>query len=287
MEASNIISLIAPAKVNLFLHVTGKREDGYHELQSLVAFANFGDKITITPAERFSFSFDSTSKNMPTDESNIIICAANLLAAELNKNLNCHIHLTKSIPIGAGLGGGSSDAAAVIEGLLKFWKADIGKDQLDKILIELGADVPVCFYKNPCYFEGVGEIITPIKALPSLPALLIYPNTHCSTQDIFKSYNVNFSKNINLPKNFDDEKTFLEFLRTQRNDLTNTALEKISDIKDILNALDSQENCLLSRMSGSGSACFGLFSSAKEAHNAALKIQEENSSWWVQAVTLK
>ncbi len=288
MDSDNLISITAPAKLNLFLHITGKRNNGYHDLQSLVTFADFGDQITITPAEEFMFSFDSTSDNFPIDENNIIICAANLLGELLHKDLNCHIHLTKNIPIGAGLGGGSSDAAATIEGLSKFWNADILQDQLDKILIELGADVPACFYKKACYFEGIGEIIKPISALPTLHAVIIYPNKHCSTKEIFESYVPEFSENILLlPEKFETEQDFLDFLHLQKNDLTNAAIEKIPDIKDIIDTLEKDNDCLLTRMSGSGSACFGLFDNRESAHDTAHKIKHKNPEWWVQATALQ
>lgn len=287
MQPDTPISITAPAKVNLFLHVTRKRSNGYHDLQSLVAFSDFGDTITITPAKEFSFSFDSTSDHLPTNENNIIICAANSLADALEKDLNCHIHLTKNIPIGAGLGGGSSDAAATIDGLLQFWETDINQYILDKILIELGADVPACFYKKPCYFEDIGEIIKPVTAFPALHAILIYPNKHCATKDIFKNYKSEFSKKIELPNVFNNQESLFKFLRRQKNDLTEAARKEIPDIKDMLMQLGNDDNCLLTRMSGSGSACFGLYDSEESAHHATHLIHDKNPDWWVRQVKLK
>ena len=227
MVDSPPVKIIAPAKINLFLHLISKREDGYHNLQSLVTFANFGDTITITPNNEFKFSFESTSENMPTNENNLVICAANLLADALHKDLNLAIHLTKNIPIGAGLGGGSSDAAATIKGLLRFWNEDINQEELDNILLDLGADVPACYYAQPCYFEGIGEIIKPVQSLPTLHAVIIHPNKHCSTKEIFEKYDSNFSNAMSLPENFNNSDSLIEFLKEQ------TELNiKIIDISD-------------------------------------------------------
>ena len=282
------LTLTAPAKINLFLSITGKNDNGYHALQSLIAFTkNFGDVITITPANEFSFSFDSTADHLPTDDNNLVICAANLLASTLGKDLNCAIHLSKHIPIGAGLGGGSSDAATTIKGLLKFWEVDnIDQKQLDNILLQLGADVPSCYHAQPCYFEGIGEIITPLDNFSSCSAVLVYPNQHCSTQDIFKNFNEEFSKPISLPANFTNRKDMIEFLHHQKNDLTFAAIKNIPEISDVLQAIEMQKNCFVSRMSGSGSACFGLFPTDEDARHAVKSITQKHPNWWIQQVSI-
>ena len=283
---SDRIKLIAPAKVNLFLHVLGKNENNYHNLQSLITFTDFGDEIIISPADEFKFLFDSTADNLPHDENNLVICAAKALAGALNKPLNCHIHLTKNIPIGAGLGGGSSDAAATVKGLLKFWNTQIDDKTLAPLLLNLGADVPCCYYNAPCYIEKTGEDITPIMNLPTLYGVLIYPNAHCSTQDIFEQYDSNYSSEITLPTSFENEDDLLTFLLSQKNDLTPAAIKNIPDIKDIITAIESQNGHLLSRMSGSGSACFGVFKTKEQSLQAVQNILSENKNWWGQAVTI-
>lgn len=286
MVSQSPLKILAPAKINLFLHVVGKKDNGYHDLQSMVMFSDFGDVITISEASEFKFSFDSTSENLPTDGNNLIMCAANLLATSLGKDLKCHIHLTKNIPIGAGLGGGSSDAAATIKGLLKFWDEEIKLENLNDILLSLGADVPSCYHSNPCYFENIGEVIKPIKKIPTLYGVLIYPNQHCSTAEIFQSFNHDYSTKIQTPLSFNTTSEIINFLKLQKNDLTNSAINKILDIKNILNELDTHQNCLLARMSGSGSACFGLFETAKKAHDTAHIIQNKKPNWWIRPVTL-
>lgn len=285
-DTTSSLKVTAPAKVNLFLHVVGKTDNGYHALQSLIAFADEGDIITITPSNEFKFSFDSTAEHLPTDENNLVICAAKLLASALDKDLNCHIHLTKNIPIGAGLGGGSSDAAAAIKGLLKFWDADINTETLNSILLSLGADVPSCYHATACYFENIGDVITPLKNFPALNALLIYPNQHSSTLDVFKQYEASFSTSIKLPVKFDCNDTLIDFLRSQKNDLEQAAISNIPAIQKLLNVLEGLDDCKLTRMTGSGSACFALFETAKQAHDAKHIIQEQFSDYWVKDVLL-
>ena len=277
------ITLTAPAKINLFLSVIGKKGTDYHLLQSLVGFSAFGDTITITPADEFSFSFDSTSENIPTNDNNLVICAANLLSSALKKPLNLSIHLSKHIPIGAGLGGGSSDAATTIKGLLQFWQVtSMNQKNLDDILLSLGADVPACYYGQSCYFEGIGEIITPITKLPTLHTVLIYPNQHCSTQEVFQHYGSSFSAPIELPTTFSTHSDVIDFLKAKNNDLTHAAITNIPEIKEILNALAQENTCLINRMSGSGSACFGLFATKQQANDSAHKIKNQHPEWWVQ-----
>ena len=286
IDSPSPIKIIAPAKVNLFLHVVGKTDNGYHNLQSLIAFGDDGDTITITPSAEFRFSFDSTTEHLPTDENNLVICAAKLLASALGKDLNCHIHLTKNIPIGAGLGGGSSDAAATIKGLLEFWKTEIDSETLNTLLLSLGADVPSCYQAIACYFEGVGEIITPLNNFPTINALLVYPNAHSSTQDVFKQYQRNFSTPITLPTDFHDDKALIDFLKTQENDLSPAAIKNIPDIQKVLNALADTDDCQIARMTGSGSACFALFKTAKQARDAKHIIQKQFPDYWVKNTSL-
>lgn len=280
------IRVFAPAKINLFLHVTGKRENGYHNLQSLACFADMGDEIIISPAQEFSLTFDSTSLNIPTVENNLIFFAAQLLAKNLNENLNCKIHLTKNIPIGAGLGGGSADAAATVRGLLKFWNKQIPDDALQELLLGLGADVPICYESKPAYFEGIGEIITPVKSFPALHAILIYPNAHSSTQEIFKNFDGKFSLPISLPENFKDTYDLIKFLKHQRNDLTTAAIKNASVIQQTLNSFSNLNDCLFFNMSGSGSTCFGLFDTAHQAEKATHDLHHHHPDWWIKSVVM-
>ncbi|HPD82935.1 MAG: 4-(cytidine 5'-diphospho)-2-C-methyl-D-erythritol kinase [Alphaproteobacteria bacterium] len=282
-SAQKDVSIFAPAKVNLSLHITGKREDGYHLLQSIIAFSNFGDEIKISPSKEFIFTQKNTFPGSPDQVAdNIVVQAAQGLSKLLNKPLHCHIHLIKTIPIGAGLGGGSSDAAATIRGLLEFWEIFIPAEKLQNLLLSLGADVPVCYYNLPCLVEGVGEIIKPIPSFSPLPALLIFPNKFCSTKKIFTDHNEKFSKKFTLP-----ETNFFDFIRSQKNDLTAAAIKNIPEIEEILNALSAMPSCQLSRMSGSGSACFGVFNNQNESLEAAENIQKKWPNWWVRPIMIE
>lgn len=286
-EDNKNIKIFAPAKINLFLHVTGKRANGYHDLQSLVAFADFGDEVEITPTEKFSFTIHNAPILLGNDN-NLVTHAARTLARALNKKLNLAISLTKNIPMGAGLGGGSADAAATIKGLLEYWNATLPVDTLKDILISLGADVPVCYHAHACYFKGVGEILTPLyHPFPTLNAVLVYPSAHCDTAEIFKNFGAEVSPAIGLPTSFQNEGELFDFLEHQKNDLTTPALQKIPTIKEVLALLEQQENCVLSRMSGSGSCCFALFKTKDAANVAEINIQNQKPSWWVRRVILQ
>ena len=281
--------MIAPAKINLSLHITGQRNDGYHLLDSLIAFADYGDVIDVRPAAGFSFKADGLfAKDLPAnDADNLSVKAAHYLGRILQKELNLSLHLTKNIPIGGGLGGGSSDAAATIKKLLRFWNTEIDKEKLNKILFELGADTPVCYAGNAAHVTGIGEIITPVPSIPDMPAILIYPNKFCSTAEIFKNFQQPFSTPDPLPTEFNGREEFYNFLKKQKNDLTSAALAHIPEIKSVLDIIQVQEGCALSRMSGSGSTCFGLFDTKKNSELAAEKIKRAHPELWLQAVTIK
>ncbi len=281
-----MIKKFSPAKINLFLHVTGKTHENYHILESLVTFANFGDWITIHHGNSYQLTITGPYAEAIETDQNIITTAVNMIADHANIAPNLSITLEKNIPIGAGLGGGSSNAAAVIHALIEFLELNIDSQSLNKILLNLGADVPMCFKSKTSIIRGIGEKITPIEILKPLHAVLIFPNKHCSTADIFAQYKQPFSSPLlNLKESISDKDIF-SFLKTTNNDLTNAAINNIPEIKSILVTLKSFENCILSRMTGSGSCCFGLFSTEIAAQRAAEKIQKENPHWWARAVSL-
>ncbi len=283
-----IVKIQARAKINLTLHITGKRKDGYHLLDSIIAFADKGDEIAIAPADKFTLKTNGEfADQLPLNKNDNLICqAAKKLAQELNQDLKLSITLTKSIPIGAGLGGGSSDAAATIKGLLNFWKAKIGEKELNDILLSLGADVPACFHAKPCHVSGIGEKITEIPRIPALPALLLYPDIFCSSASIFKNHDENYSIASKIPQKFSDHTALYKFLHAHTNELTGTAIKQFPIIQSTLDTIEGQNGCALARMSGSGSACFGLFDTKQNSLKAAIRINKANPSWWVQPVTI-
>lgn len=278
------LHILAPAKVNLFLHITGKRQDGYHLLQSLIGFTEWGDDITISPSTEFKFTQESEHFKLPEADDNLVVRAAKGIASLVEKPLHCHLHLKKNIPIGAGLGGGSSDAAATIRGLLKFWGVHAPREDLQGLLLSLGADVPVCYHNKSCFVGGVGENIRAISGFEAQQAVLVFPNHHVATPDIFKNYKAPFSKKINpLAK----AENFLHYVKTHKNDLTNAATHLCPDIFDVISTLELSKGCDVARMSGSGSACFGLFMDETMAIQAAEAIQKERPNWWVRPVVIR
>jgi len=283
---SSALTVLAPAKINLFLYINGKKTDGYHTLQSHVMFADVGDKISIEPYNTYELSINGEfSKGLDTDD-NLITKAVYGFCNLIKRPPHFKIKLDKNIPIGAGLGGGSSDAAGVIKGLINILNVDTSTINLSPLLETLGADVPACFYGQSCFAEGIGEKITPLPG-PSLYALLVYPNTHCSTADIFKNLNIEFSKKIEIEKNFSTSHDLISYIKMQKNDLAQSAIAKFPEIINCLHVLESQENSLLTRMSGSGSTCFNLFENIQDAKKAQKLIKEKYPEWWVKAVTLK
>lgn len=280
-----MIKEFSPAKVNLFLHVTGKQDDGYHTLESLVTFSSFGDWITVDPDKEFSLKITGPYASLTPQNNNIVERAAHRLAALTNNTLNLSITIEKNIPVGAGLGGGSSNAAAMLRALIQIWEVDLSPNMLKPLLLELGADVPLCFAQKTALISGVGEIINPLTIPKNLYAVMIYPNKHCSTADIFHTFDQGFSSSLEGSLK-DWNNNFLETLKMVRNDLTFPAIKNIPDIKSILDVLNAHKDCILSRMTGSGSCCFGLFKTKSQAQDAANTLSNKNPQWWIKAVIL-
>lgn len=288
------ITMLAPAKVNLFLHVLGRRDNGYHNLQSLIMFADFGDHVTLKPSDTlgltlhgdYAGALNTSEKDTSENSSNILIKALWAIAKRAGQTPAFDITLTKNIPLGAGLGGGSADAAALIRALCDLWNIDSQSDTFKQSLFALGADVPACFTNAPCHIKGTGEDVFKAPDLFDIPALLIHPNKKCSTKDVFNKP-FKFSDAIDIPTKFESREALMAFLKTTRNDLYAPASTLIPDIQEVLNAIKAQDNILYASMSGSGSACFGLFDTVQSAQHAAQIIKNLHPEWWVQAVTLK
>lgn len=288
------ITVFAPAKINLYLHITGRLASGYHTLESLVAFADVGDVITITESDHFHFETNGPfSDLLPIDPSedkltgdNLAVRAVKLLSDMTGTAPNVSIRLTKNLPVGAGLGGGSSDAAAVLLGLSDLWEIPPGQISMKELADRLGADAPVCFYGYPTYMHGIGEILDPVSSLPHTPVVLVYPNIFIPTEQIFKRFRASPKEDGKRPKHFDTSADLIGFLKNKTNDLTDPALSYHSDIQKALKALSNIKECLLSRMSGSGSSCFGLFSTEETALEAAQKLQNDFPDWWIKPARL-
>jgi 4-diphosphocytidyl-2-C-methyl-D-erythritol kinase len=272
----------APAKINLTLHVTGRRADGYHLLDSLVAFADVGDHVQVVQAPGLSFQVTGPmSAGIPVDGSNLVLRAA--LALNAGRQ-GASITLEKHLPAAAGIGGGSSDAAAALRTLSDLW--DVPMPALRDVL-GLGADVPVCLKRSVCRMAGIGEQIGEVPALPNIPAVLVNPGVEVSTPKVFKA--LECRDNPAMPPvvpSFRDVFALARWLAAQRNDLERAARAMAPGISLALDALAGRDGCLLSRMSGSGATCFGLFDSMESAERAAAILSEAVPAWWVRACRL-
>lgn len=280
------VTVEAPAKVNLTLLVTGKRPDGYHLLDSLVAFAGIGDTITARPADGLTLIVDGPTAASLPDGENIVITAARLLAEAANVPLAAEIHLTKRLPVAAGIGGGSADAAATLNALSRLWQIDLPPERMRALALSIGADVPVCLVGRPTRMEGVGEVLTPAPALPSAWLVLVNPLVPLSTPSVFKARTASFSTPDPLTHSPADAQALAEALTVRRNDLTAPAIALLPLVGEMLAAIAAQPDCLLARMSGSGATCFGLFADEAAARTAAAALSAHQPGWWVAPAPL-
>jgi 4-diphosphocytidyl-2-C-methyl-D-erythritol kinase len=261
-----VITAKAAAKINLFLHVGERRDDGYHPLQSLAVFAEAGDVLDFYPAETLSLDvLGPFADGLAGEGDNLVLNAARALDA------TARIVLTKNLPVASGIGGGSADAAAALRALGKS-----GEHNLMEIAALLGSDVPVCMLSKPAWMEGRGEILTPIAQVPRLPMLLVNPGVAVPTAAVFRALKERRGTGMAIPKKID-----LDFLRATTNDLQAPALSIQPVIAGVLDEIDAQPGSLLVRMSGSGATCFGLFDSAERMNAAANKLALAHPNWWV------
>ncbi|HBD90324.1 MAG: 4-(cytidine 5'-diphospho)-2-C-methyl-D-erythritol kinase [Rhodobacteraceae bacterium GWE1_64_9] len=273
-----MIAEFAAAKVNLSLHVTGQRPDGYHLLDSLVVFADVGDRVSVAPAPKLGLTLAGpAAEGLRTEADNLVLRAARAFGV----NAGAAITLEKHLPVASGIGGGSADAAAALRALARFW--DLPLPDAAAVL-RLGADVPVCLQGRPVRMQGVGEIITPLPALPEGWLLLVNPGVGVSTPAVFRALprKDNPPMSAALPP-FADLAALAEWLAAQRNDLEPPAMALQPVIAQVKAALQAQPGCRIARMSGSGATCFGLFAAKAEAEQAAAALRQANPGWWVQA----
>lgn len=259
------IEVFAPAKINLTLHVTGQRADGYHLLDSLVVFANVGDRLWFEPAPDTSLEITGRfAARVPADPRNLVWKAADVAGRRLR------IRLEKNLPHGAGLGGGSSDAAALLRAF------DSGDSAAG-----LGADVPVCLWAGPQRMRGIGEQLERLYAVPECHLVLVHPGIAVPTPAVFATLGRKENPEMGVLPRWHSIADFVAWLAAQRNDLQQPAQEIAPAIRA---ALDSLGDALVTRMSGSGSACFGLYPGRNEARLAARRILASRPDWWVQRV---
>jgi 4-diphosphocytidyl-2-C-methyl-D-erythritol kinase len=307
----------APAKINLALHITGRRPDGFHLIESLAVFTKHGDRVTVAAASEDSFSASGPfGAEIPLDGDNLVVRARDALRSlaalhSVRKPQSVSIHLTKHLPVASGIGGGSSDAAATLTALNRLCNFGLTSEQLAEIGHDLGADVPMCLYCGPLIARGIGEQVEPVAGFPALPVVLVNPGVAVSTPDVFRALAsrenpglpplrlVNCPSPLPSPRPSRGEGKgegqfatrgegqlafgdICRWLASTRNDLQSAAISIAPAITQALEALTAA-GAGFTRMSGSGATCFGLFETPAAAARAAVEIQARQPGWWVVA----
>jgi len=269
----------APAKINLYLHVGARRADGYHELESVIVFTDFGDEVALSPAAEPELVREGPfAAGLPGNAAeDLCMRAASRLSAEFGCAANVRISLHKNIPVAAGVGGGSADAAAVLRLLCRMWGVPSDDPRVAAVALELGADVPVCLLSRAAHVHRLGEQVAPLKNFPALHLLLVNPAVPVSTASVFRAYGGGGELFTDPPATFTPD----ALRDLTRNDLGVPAALLCPEIADVLAVLEGVSGCRLARMSGSGPTCFGVFDDADACATAALQIVQARPGWWV------
>jgi 4-diphosphocytidyl-2-C-methyl-D-erythritol kinase len=268
----------ARAKVNLYLHVTGRRDDGYHQLDSLVIFAGIGDTLSGVPADTLSLELRGPlAAGLATEPDNLVLRAARLLASAAGISKGAALTLDKHLPVASGIGGGSADAAAALRLLCRLWQLP-NADAFFQLAAQLGADVPVCLAGQPSRMGGIGDRLEPAPALPGGGLLLVNPGIAVATAEVFRARRGPWSSQAILPPGWANMSTMAADLGKLRNDLQPVAINMQPRIGAVLAALEATPGCLLARMSGSGASCFGLYVDPETAGRAARALPDPG--WW-------
>jgi 4-diphosphocytidyl-2-C-methyl-D-erythritol kinase len=273
-----MITEFAPAKVNLCLHVTGRRADGYHLLDSLVVFAAVGDRITVAPAGDLTLAITGPqAANLPVADDNLVLRAARAFRA----GQGATITLEKHLPVASGIGGGSADAAAALRALARLWQRPLPD------ALSLGADVPVCLSGRPARMQGIGDRVSLLPhALPPMWIVLVNPMIALPTPAVFAALTDPANPALSDLPAFATAKDMADWLCHTRNDLEPPAMRVAPVIADVKAALAATDACLLARMSGSGATCFGLYASPDHATAAARSLRQKAPAWWVAEAPL-
>ena len=294
-----VSSDFAPAKINLTLRIRGRRADGYHELESLVVFADVGDELTFTPGNGFGLSVEGETAAEAGDiDGNLVLKAARALQARHDLLRSGHFHLTKNLPVAAGLGGGSSDAAAALRLLATANHLSATAASLVASARATGADVPVCLDPSPRIMRGIGDLLSGPLNLPQLHGVLVNPRVAVPTARVFAARADDSVMREAPPPARDPASHLVEStpaptmaaliaaVSQSANDLEAPAIALFPAVGEVLDAIRASDRCLLTRMSGSGGTCFGLFETAAAAKAAADRLQQARPGWWVRSTTL-
>ena len=291
MSQKNVLTRLAPAKVNLFLHVGPVQANSRHPLESLVAFADAAaaDTVSVSLADDLTLTLSGPGRGvLEAEDDNLVLAAARQLSGAVRRDPLAAIKLDKQLPIAAGIGGGSADAAAALALLTKLW--DLYPRVAPGIAWKLGGDVPVALAGEWAMMRGEGERVDTLDWSFRLPALLVNPNVPCPTGPVFRAFDTagggsGFAETVDLPEcaNIDD---VLGWLAECRNDLEAPAIDLVPEIGEVLTVLQALKTARLCRMSGSGATCFALFGSVKSAKVAARQLASAHPDWWVRATVL-
>lgn len=277
----------AAAKINLTLRVVGRRDDGYHTLESLVAFADLADTLTLAPGGATALDISGPFADAcGTAADNLVLKAVAALGARVAELKAGRFHLEKKLPVAAGIGGGSADAAAALRLLARLNALALDDSRLTAAALAVGADVPVCLASRARIMRGVGEQLSEPLTLTPLPALMVNPGVPLSTQEVFKAFAGRQGSTGDLSEVPAGAGALVEYLKRHPNDLTEPAIACAPVIADVLAALNSLTGVRLVRMSGSGPTCFALFASAGDAAAGAKRLSAGQRTWWVQPAML-
>jgi 4-diphosphocytidyl-2-C-methyl-D-erythritol kinase len=275
---------LARAKVNLWLKVVGRRADGYHLLDSLVGFADLADTLEATPSDRLSLALDgAASAALAAEADNLVLKAARLLADRAGIAPRAALRLTKRIPVAAGLGGGSADAAATLQALAELWHVALPIEELFDLASQLGADVPMCLAGRAARVSGIGEKLAAVPPLPDCGLLLVNPGVALPTAGVFAARRGDFSTVPSMTRPWSDLAGLVDALAVHGNDLTTAATSLCPAVADVLASLRRTEVVRYAAMSGSGATCFALYDTPHAAARAAAHVPE---AWWRHAGTL-
>lgn len=285
------LSRLAPAKVNLFLHVGPLAADGYHPIASLMAFADVGDHLTLQGADYPTFDTDGPFAADLGDNLNLVERAWGALVEHAKTPLpSFRLILTKALPVAAGLGGGSSDAGAALRLIRDATRLPVSDAVLGEIAAQLGADGAACFLGEPVLAEGRGERLRPAPVMPMVDAVLVNPGVPCSTAEVYRAFDAMGAPGddhmAGMPEAFEDVAEMAAALSFCRNDLERPAIAVAPEVAIVLETLRAAPETLLARMSGSGATCFALCASDYDAEALAAEVSALSSKWWVQRCRL-
>lgn len=274
-------SLFSPAKINLFLEILSKRNDGFHNLNSLMCFCNIGDKIKISKSESYSLNITGPFSDDLKSKNNIITDTLKKLEIFFNKKFSVSIVLEKNLPISSGMGGGSSNAATIVRAIINIFNLDIKKLDLDKLLISIGSDVPFCFYGKSSIVSGIGEKVVPLKHLEDLKVLLVNPLVEISTKSIFHQIKCFNTNPTNFPREKINRSKLIDILNQSKNDLQYIVTKKNTQVNEVIDFFKNETESSFYRMTGSGATCFGVFDTYSHMKKAEVKLKNKNNNWWI------